>query len=100
MREITFEGKRILSRHISFTIEADGDKAGITLFMEGYEPGQHNTFGSIGFLFLDNCLGEYDVETKVGFVRFKTADKPSKLAKQPISELAETFDKFTKAKLN
>lgn len=100
MREITFEGKLVFSRQISFTIEADGDKAGITLYMEGYEPSQHNTFGSIGFLYLDNCLGEYDVETKVGFVQFKRADEPTKLSKQPISELAATFDKFTKAKLN
>ncbi len=100
MREITFDGKRVFSRQISFTVEADGDKAGITLFMEGYEPSGHNTFGSIGFLYLDNCLGEYDVETKVGFVQFKRADERTKLSKQPISELAATFDKFTKAKLN
>ena len=100
MREFTFEGKRLLSGQIRFTIESDGDKAGITLFMEGYEPSQHNTFGSIGFLYLDNCLGEYDVETKVGFVQFKNAEEPSKLTKRPLSELAATFDKFTKPNLN
>ncbi|MBK6750124.1 MAG: hypothetical protein IPG67_08980 [Acidobacteria bacterium] len=87
MREITFDGKRVFSRQISFTVEADGDKAGITLFMEGYEPSGHNTFGSIGFLYLDNCLGEYDVETKVGFVLkvAKKRDERTKLSKPAAS---------------
>ncbi len=68
--------------------------------MDGYDDRQHNTFAGLGFLYLDNCLGEYDVETKVGFVEFRAGNEPSKHTKQPISDLPTIFDRFTTAKLN
>lgn len=100
MIELERDGTRIKIEQIKFTIEPDGDKAGITLFMDGYEDSRHNTFAGIGFLYLDSCLGEYDVETKVGFIEFKSGTVPSKLAKHPLSELPVTFDRFVKSKLN
>lgn len=92
--DIRFEGKALRSDQVRFTLEPDGAKAGITLFMDGYTESEHNFFGSVGFLFLDNCLGEYDVATQVGGIEFKPASEPSKLEKKPLTELAETFDRF------
>lgn len=97
---IRIDGEELSTDQYKFTIEPDGQKTGITLYIDGYEQARHNLFAKVGFLFLDNCLGEYDMETKVGFVEFKPAAEPSSLPKQPLSELPETFDKFTSAKLN
>ena len=46
---------------------------------------------------LDQVLGEYDVETKVGFIELKSNSAASDLAKQSFSVLAPTFDKFVKS---
>jgi hypothetical protein len=46
---------------------------------------------------LDQALGEYDVETKVGFIELKSNSAASNLAKQSFSALAPTFDKFVKS---
>jgi hypothetical protein len=97
---IEFEGTRVRSDDVKFTIEPDGNKAGITLFMEGYGQGRDRQFAGIGFLFLDQCLGEYDVETKVGFVEFRPASGQTDLAKRPLSELSEAFDEFVGSRRN
>lgn len=98
--DIGFESTRVKSSDVQFTIEPDGEKAGITLYIDGYKESQRREFGSIGFLFLDSSLGEYDVETKVGFIEFKPSTEPTKLTKLPLVELPEIFDRFFAAKLN
>jgi hypothetical protein len=92
--DLGYEGTRVKSEDVRFTIEPDGDKAGITLFIKGYDESSHRTLGTIGFLYLDSSLGEYDVETKVGFVDFKPAEEQTTLVKRPISELPSAFDDF------
>ena len=98
--EIEYEGVKIKLDKIKFTLESDGDKAGITIFIEGYDIARRKTFLGVAFLFLDNCLGEYDMETKVGFVEVKSSTETSKLEKKALAELPSTFDKFVKAKNN
>ena len=97
---IEINGEKLSADQYKFTIERDGEKVGITLYVDGYDPARRNLFSKVGFIFLDNCLGEYDVETKVGFVEIKPASDPSSLLKQPLSELPKTFDNFISAKLN
>ena len=38
---VTFNGLRIAPEQLQFTIEPDGDKAGLTLFIEGYRHSEH-----------------------------------------------------------
>jgi hypothetical protein len=97
-QDLTYEGLAVASGQVTFTLEADGEKAGITLFIEGYDRRRDKRFLGIGFLFLDSFLGEHDVVTRVGFVEFKPASAASKIDKRPLSELAESFDKFMAAK--
>lgn len=97
---IRLNGEELSTDQFKFTIEPDGEKAGITLYIDGYDPSRRDLFAKAGFLFLDNCLGEYDMETKVGFVEFGPASVSSSIPKQSLSELPETFDKFVGAKLN
>jgi hypothetical protein len=98
--DLGYEGTRVKSEDIEFTIEPDRDKAGITLFIKGYDETSHQRLVTIGFLYLDSTLGEYDVETKVGFVNFKAANEQTTLVKRPISELPKVFDDFVASRLN
>ena len=47
----------------------------------------------MGFLFLDECLGEFDVETKVGSISFQGFESEHFEKSKPIEELPATFDK-------
>ena len=94
---VTLNGLRISPEQVQFTIEPDGDKAGITLFIEGYSPNEFEKYAGVIFLMLDQVLGEYDVETKVGFIKLKSKSAASNLARKSFSALAPTFDKFVKS---
>jgi hypothetical protein len=91
---VTINGFRIAPDQLRFTIQSDGDKAGLTLFIEGYNPTEREKCASAVYLMLDQTLGEYDVETKAGFIELESASAPSRLVKQPFSSLAENFDRW------
>lgn len=93
---VTLNGLTISPEQVEFTIEPDGDKAGITLFIEGYNPSEHEKYAGVVYLMLDQALGEYDVETKVGFIELKSRAAQSKLAKQPFTVVAQSFDRLSK----
>jgi len=93
---VTINGLQISPSQIQFTIEPDGKKAGITLFIEGYKLTERERYASAVYLMLDQALGEYDVETKVGFIELKPSTAKSSLAKQQFSMLADSFDRFFK----
>jgi hypothetical protein len=63
------------------------------VFIPGYSEPEGRTFGSIAFLFLDQALGELDVETRVGNVDVR-APLPALSDAVPLSELPRTFDIF------
>ena len=67
-------------------------RAGLTLFIDGYKT-EHDRYARVAFLMLDQSLGEYDVETKIGFVEFRLTSAKSNLVKQPFSALMEA-DRF------
>jgi hypothetical protein len=93
---ISLNGLRLSPEQVDFTIERDGPKIGITLFMDGYKESEHERYAGVGFLMLDHALGEYDVETKVGFIEFKPRTAKSTLTKQRFSSLVRSFDEFAK----
>lgn len=98
--EIRYDGLSTKLDQIKFTLEPDGDKVGITIFIDGYRTAQHQKFLGIAFLYLDNCLGEFDVETKVGFIKLEAMIKPTNIEKSPLIRLPEIFDRFFTAKKN
>lgn len=71
-----------------------GEKIALFLFIKNYE--ENNTFHSIGYLFLDNALGEYDMETKVGGIDFFDWNAENFELSKPIDTLADDFDKMCK----
>jgi len=94
---VTLNGLRISPEQVEFTIEPDGDKAGITLFIEGYSRSEHEKYAALVFLMLDQTLGEYDVETKVGFIELKSRSTKSNSAKRPFSALVQSIDRLIKS---
>jgi hypothetical protein len=78
--------------------DADPQKIGILLFLPGHCDDRKTEFGQIGYLFLDEALGEYDVETKVGFIEMMGHDSKYFDGASPIQELADHFDVLLRSK--
>lgn len=98
--DMGYENVRVKVAEIKFSLEPDGDKPGITFYYDRYDESQRDSFAAITFLYLDNFLGEFDVETKVGFIDTKPASDPSQVTRLPLSELPTTFDKFVAIRSN
>lgn len=75
-------------------VKDDPGKVGIVLFLEGYSKAQHDLFAKAGFLILDEALGEYDIETRVGAIDFLGGDSPYYARSRPLAELPAVFDAY------
>lgn len=83
-----------------FSIKHKGEKVNLILFLGNERMFDKNIFGSIGFLFLDQILGEYDVETFIGSIDFRPITDSPGIKKARLSELRSTFDRILKDKIN
>lgn len=92
--DIEYGEVKVKADDVFCTVEPDGIKAGITLFIRGYQPEREKAYRGIAFLMLDQALGEYDVETKVGFIQTKDFSEKSELEKKPLKEVTKIFDDF------
>jgi hypothetical protein len=85
---------------VLFSLEEAGGKANLVLFIGDDQNYDRNIYGNIGFLFLDQILGEYDVEMFVGSIDFRPVTDSPHLMKAHLSELRSTFDRLLKRKIN
>lgn len=82
--------------HYVLLKDTDPDKVGIMLFMENYdEAAPSEELLHIGYLFLDQALGEYDVEMHVGAVVFQNRTSKYFADARPLKELPGHFDRRT-----
>ena len=98
LHDIEFEGKKVRADDVHFLLARDEPKVGIVLFFDGYSDTEKTTFGQIGYLFLDEALGELAVETQVGFIEFQARDSKYFEHASPLAELQQAFDDFWAAK--
>src|SRR5262249_23226597 len=91
--DIDYAGVSVKADAVSVLLQPDGQKAGLTVFIPGYNEGAHEIYAGIAFLLLDQALGEYDVETRVGFVDVK-APSPNLADARSLKELPKAFDDF------
>jgi hypothetical protein len=78
---------------VSFALLDDGTIAGIYLFIPGVKPDDAR-YKQIGYLLLDEALGEFDVETRLGLIEM-LAPRDSvaiEADRYPLSELPHLFD--------
>ncbi|MGZ2746635.1 hypothetical protein [Burkholderia stagnalis] len=64
--DVQFNGITVKASSVSVAIRPEGEKAALTVFIPGYSSSKHRIFEGIAFLLLDQALGEFDVETRVG----------------------------------
>ena len=92
--DVKFGEKEIKAEDVHYAIVRDNNptRLGILLFFENYHETQNDIFGNIGYLFLDQAIGEYEVETRVGVIDM--FDRTSKYfsSARPLIELGEHFD--------
>ena len=79
---------------VEVAVEADGDKAGFTVFVKGYDESRSQQFKHAAFIILDQSIGEYDMETKVGFIEVKPFDQKSEYKRHALDGLPRMFDEF------
>ena len=76
-----------------FHLETDGSKIGLNLYFGGIE--LTDEVANAAFILLDNALGEYDMETKVGFIeRHQLQPEADVTRLQTFGKLPAAFDKF------
>ena len=71
--DITYEGVTVRAASVVVGVKAAGQVADLTVFIPGYTQTAHKTYAAITFLLLDQALGEYDVETRIGQIDVESA---------------------------
>lgn len=87
-----YKGKVLDPENIQFALIDDGEKIGIYLFIPGYQE-EEIVWKEMGYLFLDEALGEYDVEVGVGPIRMFSSNHTNSYTRYPLKDLADSFDR-------
>ena len=94
LHDLNYGDKSISANDVHFKMFKDGEKVGLVLFLDGYNDQEHEIYGNIGYLFLDEALGEYDVETKVGFIEFHSRESHLFEGSRSLPDLPAAFDNY------
>ncbi len=90
--DIEIHGLKIKASDVEFTLLTSKDAVGLYLFLPGYTEERKTDFGNIGYLMLDQALGEYDVVAKLGPIKMMGPDAAVGSEKYPLKELPTMFD--------
>jgi len=94
INDIKFDRILIKVSDVYYRIFKDQDKVGLIMFIEGCNNANKDIYRNIGYLFLDDALGEYDVEMKVGFIEIESKESKYFGEAQPLLNLAQHFDEY------
>jgi len=75
--DISYGGLTVKAAAVSVLVEPNGTMADLTVFVPGYTQVGHKAYAPIVYLLLDEALGEYDVETRVGGINIKAPEEAS-----------------------
>jgi hypothetical protein len=89
---IEFGGYRVDPKEVRYQLVVDGNQLGLRLFIRGYTDG-NVALKQIGYLLLDEALGEYDVETKLGVIEMVGLESEADGDCSPVADLAAEFDR-------
>jgi len=78
---------------VEFSLLTDDSAIGLRLFIPGFREG-NKAMKHIAYLMLDEALGEYDVETKVGLIQMLPSNSHPTAERYPLAELAARFDEL------
>lgn len=90
---VEYAGCQLGPDDIWFLADRDGDHIGLVLCVRGLTEENRPTLGNAGFLLLDNALGEFAVETQVGFIEWRPLPAhPEDNGLRPFRRIREVFD--------
>jgi hypothetical protein len=89
---VEFNGKRVDPKDVQFTLISDARVLGIRLFIPGH-PETDSDLRQIGYLLLDEALGEYDVESHLGPIEMLPAESQTG-ERYSFAELPHKFDEL------
>lgn len=90
---VEFRGKSANPSQVQFSLLDNGQKAGICLFIPGFQE-DDTDWKQIGYLLLDDTLGECDVELRMGLIKMFSPDVLIPGERHPLNELPIAFDKL------
>jgi hypothetical protein len=97
--DVEMSGHKLRVGDVRYHFYRDGPKLGIVLFVDGYREKQKEFYSQAGFLLLDEALGEYAMETEIGFIEVAPANDSKAEGARPIREIANHFDELRPAKV-
>ena len=71
----------------------NGKTAGVRLFIPSFQE-DDTDWRQIGYLLLDDALGEYDVESRLGLIKMYPPDASTSEKRYPFTELPQAFDRL------
>jgi hypothetical protein len=79
---------------VRYLLAKDGNKVGIMLFFDGYSEKEKDNYDQLSYLFLDEALGEYAIETQVGFIEAQSRSSAFYSKSSPLRQLPIQFDNY------
>jgi hypothetical protein len=79
---------------VAFSLLTRGAQIGLCLYLPGFSE-ENAALKQIAYLMLDEALGEYDVETKIGLIRMLSSESPAEYQRYALPELPRLFDELT-----
>ena len=73
--DVNYEGVSVRATSVTVQLVRNGQLADLTVFIPNYSEADRKPYMAIAFLLLDDALGEYDVETRVGQIKVEAAPK-------------------------
>lgn len=92
IHDMQLENTLIEPSEVDCAIASDGDKIAVLIFIPKVKDEMRGK--EFGYYFLDEALGEYDVETKVSAIEILPFDKLREYPRFPLPELAKRFDEL------
>ena len=85
-------GVKLGPDEVQYKISRDGEKLGLDVCIDGFGGADDTPLKHLAYLLLDQALGEYDVETKVGFIEFASRSSKRCVEGRLLRDLPADFD--------
>ena len=93
LNRIEIRGKCVDPDDVQVALLDNGKIAGIYLFIPNFHEDAID-LKQIGYLMLDEALGEFDVETRVGLIKMLPLNAQTDVERYPLTELPRLFDQL------
>lgn len=88
---VEFDGVRVDPSSVEYSLLSSKTAVGLYLFIPGYSS-DDSRFGQAAYLLLDEALGEYDVEMKLGLIKMFAPEAETNGPRYAFVELPDHFD--------